>query len=71
MIKYGIISALIGLVGGISRGTSNLSKGEASASYNPSSANNFLGYVFSLLLWGGILLIIVGIIFRLKNKGNK
>ena len=71
MVKYGIISLIIGLIGGLAHGAGNLSRGEASASYHPSAVNNFAGYVFSILLWGGLLLIVMGIIFNLTNKNDQ
>ena len=70
MIKYGVASFLIGLIGGLSHGATNLSRGEASASYAPSAANNVAGYVFSILMWGGLLLIVMGIISKLTNRNG-
>ena len=70
MVKYGIISFIIGVIGVISHGAENLSKGEASASYQPSALNNVAGTVFSILMWGGLLLIVMGIIFNLANKNK-
>jgi hypothetical protein len=50
MVKYGIISFIIGVIGVFAHGLENLGKGEASASYHPSAANNLAGYVFSILM---------------------
>lgn len=71
MVRYGIISFIIGVIGAFSHGAVNLNKGEASASYHPSTANNLAGYVFSILLWGGLLLIVAGIISNLTNKSDQ
>lgn len=70
MLKYGIIGFIVGGIGILSRGFGNLSKGEAKASYSPSTLNNLTGHVLSVLFWGGILLIIIGIISRFTSKKN-
>jgi hypothetical protein len=67
-IRNGLISTVIGGVGILARGASNLSKGEANAHYTPSSTNNLVGILFSILFWGGILLVIYGLIIKFSSK---
>lgn len=69
-MAFGFISAIIGGIGIFAHGLVNLGKGEANAHYSPSAMNNLAGYAFSILFWGGIVLIIVGIIMKLLNKGS-
>ncbi len=71
MVKFGIMSFIFGVIGVFARGLENLGKGEASSSYLPSALNNVVGSVFSILMWGGELLIVMGIIFKLTNKNDK
>jgi len=67
-IVTGLLSVMAGGIGVLGHGASNLSRGEANTSYTPSSANNFTGTVFSILFWGGILLIIHGLIIQFTSK---
>lgn len=69
-VTYGFVCALIGGIGILNRGLGNLSKGEASSAYTPSFSNNMMGYVFSVLFWGGILLIILGLVIKLFSKAK-
>jgi hypothetical protein len=71
MIKYGIISFLIGGIGILSRGFGNLGKGEANGSYSPSATNNLAGFIFSVLFWGGMVLVVIGIISWFTSKSDK
>ena len=50
MVKYGIVSFIVGAIGVLAHGAKNLSKGEASASYQPIAANGLAGTVFSVLI---------------------